>query len=280
MLRYGYISNGFADHTLEQMIEVLAHFGYQGLGITLDPRHLDPFHATAQRLRRIRELARGAGLEIVIETGARYALDTFRKHRPSLVSVDPRGRRQRLVWYRRGLEIASELGAGVLSLWSGTPQPGIPKDASWARLEEALAVLLDHAQSAGVTIGFEPEPGMFVEDLEDFAELKRRIDHPCLKLTLDLGHLAITEGPPLADRVVEVGGEIVNVHADDVRGGRHEHLPLGEGEIEFPPLLAALGRLDYRGLVLVELSRDSHRAPLLAQRSLLYLRNAEGRGEE
>jgi sugar phosphate isomerase/epimerase len=59
-----------------------------------------------------------------------------------------------------------------------------------------------------------------------------------------------------------------------MRQGVHEHLPLGDGEIDFPPVLASLDQLPYRGLISVELPRHSHAAPVLAKDSLAYLRRA------
>ena len=41
----------------------------------------------------------------------------------------------------------------------------------------------------------------------------------------------------------------------------HEHLPFGEGEMDVPPVLAALRASGYAGLVTVELPRDSHAGP-------------------
>ena len=38
-------------------------------------------------------------------------------------------------------------------------------------------------------------------------------------------------------------------------------LEFGSGDIDFPPVLAALGTAGYRGLVAVELPRHSHAAP-------------------
>ncbi|MEE8142670.1 MAG: sugar phosphate isomerase/epimerase family protein [Planctomycetota bacterium] len=277
MLRYGYNSNGFADHSLEQMVQVLRHLGYSGVGLTLDHVHLDPFQCSQLRRQRVRSLLEGARLEPVVETGARYYLDPYRKHRPSLVSVEREGRGKRVTYYQRAIDIAAEIGARCVSLWSGVAQPGTPAEVCWTRLEETLPGLLHRAQAAGVCIAFEPEPGMFVEDLAGYEELKQRIDHPALGLTLDLGHLAITEPPPLERAIERFREDLLNVHVDDVRDGRHEHLPLGEGELDFEPLLAALVRTGYRGLVQVELSRHSHMAPLMAERSLIYLRRTESR---
>lgn len=275
MLEYGYNSNGFADHSWEQMLQVLTRFGYRGIGITLDHHHLDPFHVTPGRLAAMRADLERVRLTPVIETGARYYLDPFRKHRPSLVSVDPAGRRQRVAYYQRAVEIAVDLGAKVVSLWSGAAQPRIPNETTWERLCESLELVANRAQAAGVVLGFEPEPGMFVENLADFAELRRRLPHPALQLTLDLGHLAVSETDPLDQHVYEWSDELVNVHIEDIRAGRHEHLPFGEGEMDFPPLLRALRKTGYAGLVQVELSRHSAEAPIQAQRSIIFLRQAE-----
>jgi sugar phosphate isomerase/epimerase len=45
--------------------------------------------------------------------------------------------------------------------------------------------------------------------------------------------------------------------------------------MSYGPILAALRDIEYRGLVGVELSRDSQRAPEMARAALAYLRAAE-----
>ena len=45
----------------------------------------------------------------------------------------------------------------------------------------------------------------------------------------------------------------------------------GEGEMDFPPLIAALADAGYDGGVHVELSRHSHDAPRVAQRAFDFL---------
>ena len=275
MLRYGYITNGFADHSFEQVIEILSGIGYAGVGVTLDHVHLDPFLAREDRVGELAALLKEASLEVVIETGARYYLDPRKKHEPSMVSPDGDGRERRIAYYQRSIEIASLLGAPVVSLWSGVAAAGEEEERNWGRLLDGLTRVLEVAASHGIIIGFEPEPGMFIEDVADWRELRSRLDHPALGLTLDLGHLAVTEEDPLERAIVEEAEHLVNVHVDDVRERRHEHLPLGEGEIDFPPLLSALVDCGYKGLALVELSRHSHVAPEVSRRSLEFLREAE-----
>ena len=55
---------------------------------------------------------------------------------------------------------------------------------------------------------------------------------------------------------------------------RHEHLPLGTGDVDFAPLLAALAAGGYAGGLHVELPRQSHRWLATARESARFLRSA------
>jgi sugar phosphate isomerase/epimerase len=57
-----------------------------------------------------------------------------------------------------------------------------------------------------------------------------------------------------------------------MRAGVHEHLMFGEGEIDFPPVIAALAEIGYDGPFSVELSRHSHQGPQAAQQAYNFLR--------
>ena len=92
-----------------------------------------------------------------------------------------------------------------------------------------------------------------------------------MKLTLDVGHVHCLEEGSIPDVIAEWHERIVNVHIEDMRRGVHEHLLFGEGEIDFPPIIAALRKVEYDGPVHVELSRHSHDAPRVAQRAFDFL---------
>src|SRR5690606_25744286 len=77
-----------------------------------------------------------------------------------------------------------------------------------------------------------------------------------------------------ADCVREAAPWLRHVQIEDMRRGVHEHLPFGDGEIDFPPVLAALADTGYRGLTVVELPRHSHAGPHFAAHSLPFLRAA------
>ena len=258
-LHYGYVTNGLTDHRLDDALRLLVDCGYDGVALTLDHVHFDPFapgwRRQATELRgRLSEL----GLDCVIETGARFALDRRRKHFPNLLTD---GRERRIELLHRAIDIAAELGAPVVSLWSGTVPDGLNPETAWERLRDGCMRVIAHAEERDIILGFEPEPGMLVERLDQFDQLAQDLGHPrALGLTLDLGHCVCVEPQPIAECVRRAAHWLVHVHADDMRRGVHEHLMFGEGELDLSAALDALAAIPYGGMVAVELSRHAHRA--------------------
>jgi sugar phosphate isomerase/epimerase len=147
-----------------------------------------------------------------------------------------------------------------VSIWSGTLPDDPGHEAAFDRLAHALRPVLDHAARAGIAIGFEPEPGMFIETCAQFGALYARVPHEALRMTMDVGHVHCLEPGSVAEHVRDWAAWIVNVHIEDMMRGVHEHLPFGQGEMTFLPIVQALREIGYTGGLHVELSRDSHRA--------------------
>ena len=59
-------------------------------------------------------------------------------------------------------------------------------------------------------------------------------------LMLDVGHVPVTETITPARAVTDWASRLGGLQLDDSRGGVHEHLAPGEGEIDWPALLAAI----------------------------------------
>ncbi|MFJ2650032.1 sugar phosphate isomerase/epimerase family protein [Streptomyces sp. NPDC087420] len=273
-LRLGYGSNGLTDLRLDDALGLLADLGYDGLGLTLDHMHLDPLAPDlAARTRRVARRLDELGLGVTVETGARYVLDARRKHGPSLLDPDPEGRKARTALLVTAVQVAADLGAHAAHCFSGIVPEGTATDIAWDRLEEALTPVLAAADSAGIPLAFEPEPGHLVADLDGFHQLRHRLGDPApLGLTLDIGHCQCLEAASPAECVRAAAPWLRHVQIEDMRRGVHEHLPFGDGEIDFPPVLDALDATGYQGLTVVELPRHSHAGPEMARTSIDFLR--------
>ncbi|MFI7273226.1 sugar phosphate isomerase/epimerase family protein [Streptomyces sp. NPDC049879] len=274
--RFAYGTNGLTDLRLDDALGLLADLGYAGVALTLDHMHLDPCAPDLpDRVAHVARRLDALGLAVAVETGARYVLDPARKHGPGLLDPDPDDRARRVAMLRTAVRVGADLGATAVHCFSGLLPPGTGADEGWARLADALTPVLADAQAAGVPLAVEPEPGHLLDTIGAFHVLRHLLgDPPGLALTLDIGHCRCLEPEPVPACVTAAAPWLAHVQIDDMRRGVHEHLPFGDGEIDFPPVLAALQAAGYGGLVSVELPRHSHAGPELARRSLDFLRAA------
>jgi sugar phosphate isomerase/epimerase len=276
-MKLGYNTNGLAHHDLLDAIALLADIGYRGVAITLDHGALNPYdERTDSQLREVEAVLGARGLRCVIETGARFLLDSRTKHEPTLVTADPAGRERRIDFLCRAIDMAARLNAGCVSLWSGRLRDGAGDLEAFSRLIGGLTAVLDHAERQDIVVAFEPEPGMLIDTLARYDDLldelaAGRVETARLRLTIDIGHLHCQGELPLAEQIEIRRDRLANVHIEDMRSGIHEHLMFGEGEIDFPPVIAALAKIGYAGMLGVELSRHSHEGPAAARRAYNYL---------
>ena len=279
-MRFGYNTNGFAHHRLEDALNILADLDYQSIALTLDYHALDPYDSdTTRQLPLVRDTLRSRGLAVVIETGARFLLDPWHKHQPTLLSADVQGRERRLDFLRRAVDIAAALEAEAVSFWSGTAVAPASTETLMDRLVQGCRQLCEYAEKRQVRLAFEPEPGMFLDTMTRWAELHQRVADPNFGLTIDIGHLHCLGETPIAEHLRRWRDWLWNIHVEDMRRGVHDHLMFGEGEIDFAEVLAALAEIGYTGGVHVELSRHSHDAVETARRALAFLVRRSQRGK-
>ena len=273
-LRYAYNTNGASNHRLGDALTLIAEAGYDGVALTLDHHHHDPFAPdsvgrNAQLANQLREL----NLGLVIETGARYLLDPRQKHEPTLLAPSAPGRARRVEFLLRCLDVCAACQGETVSFWAGVPQAGVAPTEAWDWLLEGVHQVEAAARERGVSASLEPEPGMLIETVDDYRRMQAAV--PGLRLALDTGHLLVTGERDPAAAVREFAPQIGTVALEDMRRGVHEHLPFGEGDMDVPAVLRALRDIRFGGLVCVELSRESPRAHLMIPQALAYLRQAE-----
>lgn len=267
----GYNTNGFSSHSLASAIEIISEIGYRSIGITLDFHALDPYDSQWQHhCAEVRTKLESTNLVPVVETGARFLLDPRRKHLPNLLSEDESDQDRRIDFLCRSVDVAAEIGAKVVSLWSGAASCNASEEVLDTRLVNGLVKVCDKAASRGVVIGFEPEPGMHIESMQHFERIAGQFSHPAFALTLDLGHAHLTEDS--VDGTIESYiGQIVNVHVEGMRRPNHDHLVPWDSGYDVKAALETLTRCGYKGPATLELSRSSHNAVQVARESFSFL---------
>lgn len=290
---FGYNTNGFAHHRLDDTIAILADLGYAGIAITIDHHVINPFEAGwRQEAERVRGLLERHRMHSVVETGSRFLLNPRRKHQPTLVSQLETERAVRLRFLEQCVEIAEILRSDCLSFWSGTAADDDGEDVTFRRLADGCRRLIEDAKRRSVKLAFEPEPGMFIDTMRRYSQFQSFLKEAGVAetdlgetfgLTVDINHLQCSETPPIGQWIEESTVEsfpkhLFNIHISDGRCGIHDHLMFGDGEIDFSAVFRALKNADYQGGVYVELSRHSHDAVRTAERSLPFLQDMAIRG--
>ncbi len=272
-MRLGYNTNGLAHHRWEDSLALIAEAGYTSVAITVDHHCLPPESPSLSAdIQRMKEMLEGYDLHCVIETGARFLLDPTWKHAPTLLSPSADDRAHRARFLRYCVDLATTLNADAVSFWSGTDRHQSPPEILWTRLIDECRSLAAYAEQVRVRLAFEPEPGMFIQTGDEFQRLLEAVNHPLFGLTLDVGHVHCLQDGNIADHIHRWPDRLWNIHIEDMQPGVHEHLPFGEGTIDFIPVFRALNEVGYAGGVHVELSRHSHEAPTQLQASMAFLR--------
>ncbi len=134
--------------------------------------------------------------------------------------------------FRQTFAAAALLGAGTVVLHGGYDERRFDGDDSFW-LDRSLRTwpeFIREAERLKMTIAveniFEGEPGPLKALMESFRS-------PHFGICLDAGHMNLFSTVPMREWFVELGGFIAELHIHDNRGQMDEHLPVGEGEIDF-----------------------------------------------
>jgi len=256
MQRLAFSTNAFKQHSLDDALISIAAAGYRAVEIMADAPHINPqaLDATARRalMRRVAEL--NLSVSNVNAFTCFIAGDTYH---PTWIEDDDSLRQLRIDHTSASIELAAELGSGTISLQPGGPLIGttLSRREAGERFALGLQRVLPTARRHNITLGIEPEPGLFIQSASEYLEFKNQFfrDEPLVRMNCDIGHLFCVGDDP-ADVIRSMRSEVAHVHLEDIGKNRvHQHLAPGKGAIDFKPIFDALQATDYSGCVTVEL---------------------------
>ncbi|MHC1564079.1 MAG: sugar phosphate isomerase/epimerase family protein [Candidatus Hecatellaceae archaeon] len=264
-VKLGLPSNLFAKQSLEASLSRVWKLNPEAVELVLDKPHI-----TAEELEdggkleaRLRETLRSLSPKREISVHA-----NFQRINPSSLSFQQRSRSLRLL--EECLRISAGLEAKVLVVHPGWLPPasrvpligGIVRRLAWKALQASMKACLKLSENYGVTVGLENIHGK----LSPFTlpSQASNLSLEGLKFTFDLGHAYIEARRRLkmaggeAERWIagevacHLQGKLAHVHLHDNRGLTDTHLPPGEGEIDFNPMVEALEKAGFQGQVILE----------------------------
>ena len=242
----------FRSTPLTELPGLVAELGYQY--IELSPRDdFMPFflhpRADQAKITAFKKALDAAGVQVASN------LPLYRWSGP-----DEDERQAAVRYWKRAIQISVDLDCSVMnSEFNGRPEQASRSESQfWRSMEELLPVF----EAEGVRLVLEPHPDDFIEDGKAAVDLIRGINSPlvsflyCAPHTFhmggDLSGIMEYAGDLLtqvhvADSFNHLGSSglryIVNPPGSTVRV--HQHLDIGQGEVNWDEFFGTLGRLDF-----------------------------------
>lgn len=163
-------------------------------------------------------------------------------------------------YFKEFVELACEMECPLISSeFGGDPlHPADSKAAFWRSMDEVVPFL----ESRQVTMAIDPHPGDFVEDGLTTLRLLRKIGSPAVKFLYSAPHTFFMGGN-VREIMRAAADEMVIVRLADTFDHRlpvryivnpigaqvavHQHLNIGEGELNWDDFFAALAEVGYAG---------------------------------
>jgi myo-inositol catabolism protein IolH len=179
---------------------------------------------------------------------------------------DEDARQAAVRYWKRAIEITVDLGVEVMnSEFNGRPdQPDESEAQFWRSLEELLPIF----EREGVRLVLEPHPDDFIEDGIAGVNMVRGINSPSVSFLYCAPH-TFHQGGDLAAVMRHAGPLLTQVHiADsfDYRGSSglryivnppgstariHQHLDIGQGEVDWDLFFSTLNEVGFDGIATV-----------------------------
>lgn len=269
-MRFSLCNEVIRDLEFSAQCDFAQKAGYDGLELAPFTLGENPHLIGATERQRLRGAAAGAGIGI---TSLHWLLVAPKGL--SITTSDPVVRKQTIEVMRRLVGLCADLGGTALV--HGSPQQrnvgqNEDRQEAWKRACECFAAAAAEAQSAGVLYCIEPlsrRDTNFINSVAEAFECLKAINSPALQTMIDCCAAGSSEDlqiPELIDRWMPQG-IIAHFHVNDPnRKGP------GQGDLVFAPILAALRRHKYSGIVGVEPFDYVPDGPSSAARAIGYLR--------
>src|SRR5215204_1791070 len=243
---------------LTELPGVVAELGYEW--IELSPRaDFTPFflHPRANRdvVRRFRSALDGAGVKVASH------LPLYRWSGP-----DEDERQAAVRYWKRAIQLTVDLDCRVMnSEFNGRPEAAAVSEAQfWRSLEELLPVF----EREGMQLRLEPHPDDFVENGHEALSLIRGIDNDLVSFLYCAPH-TFHQGGDMAEIMRDAGPLLTHLHIADSFDPRassglryilnppgtpariHQHLDIGQGEVDWDLFFATLADVGFDGIATV-----------------------------
>jgi myo-inositol catabolism protein IolH len=200
---------------------------------------------------------------------------------------DEAGRQAAVRYWKRSIEIAVELGVDTMnSEFNGRPEAASISEAQfWRSMDELLPIF----EREGMSLRLEPHPDDFVEDGRVAADMVRGINSPAVSYLYCAPH-TFHMGGDVAGILEHAGPLTTHLHVADTFDHRassglryilnppgttariHQHLDIGQGEVDWDAFFTTLEGLEFDGIMTVCVFAWEERAAESSRNNLAEIR--------
>jgi len=253
-MEFAFSTNAFKRFSLKDTINILSEIGYNGIEILCDIPHAYPKNLTNSDINELKQML--SNLKISISNLNAFTLfaigDT---HHPSWIENDIGSRKLRIDHTLDCIKLARKLGVSNISTEPGGPvnSQGLSENELLRIFENGINEVLKTAEDENVTVLVEPEPGLLIENSEQFIKFIKNFDSKHIGLNFDIGHFFCVGEDP-SQVIYKLSEYVRHVHLEDIAADRtHHHLMLGEGAIDIESVFKSLKDIGYEGFTTIEL---------------------------
>lgn len=158
---------------------------------------------------------------------------------------------------RHGIEVAKFFGAEYIRLFSFFIPEGDNPDDHREEVLSRTRAMVALAEEGGITLLHENEKGIYGDSPQRVRELMASIDSPHYRAIYDAANYVQTGFRPFDESWPMVKDYVEYIHIKDATVPSPEHplgiiTPAGQGDGQYPELLAELQRSDFEGFLSIE----------------------------
>src|SRR4051812_23484407 len=246
-MKFAICNEMFEGWTWERVCDYVRSLGYTGLEVAPFTLADSAEQVTPQRRAELRRAAESRGVEVL---GLHWLL--VKPPGLYITHPDPAVRRRTADYFRQLVDLCADLGGKVMVIGSPkqrTLPPGVTREQALGYTPDVLRPSLAPAARRGVTLAFEPlgpAETDFVNTVSEAVDLVKRVDHPALRINLDVKAMS-SERQTIPEVIRSAKGYVAHVQVNDPN-----LLGPGMGEVKHEPIVAALREIGYDGWLSVE----------------------------
>lgn len=232
MIKIGLCTIAFRESPLEDVLAMAGEIGFDGVEIWGKADHM-PLPYDAARVKRVREAAAAAGVEIGVFGAYVYPLsDEFETASGQC------------------LDIAHGLGAPVVRIWAPRGEPGSLAPEDYRRAAAQLKDFAARAADHGLVLAIETHDRYLAETSAGLLELLADVAAANLKVNWQPSWKDDPDDPYVS--LENLLDRIVNVHAQNFTGDYQHRAYIAEGDVDYGRVIRRLKESGFDGYVEIE----------------------------